>query len=217
MTPEVNEIHCKGLFHGKIRPIGEAKGDACFLQKLERLGVQPAFVPDLQGSAKLLDYALPPKIAKEAFEALDVEGPGRGKLKENGAQLLPKARGPLKEEADGGLGVLQPLDVGDEAAGFDGEDEAQGRALPPSLEGRSRGEAVEGVVQLNRLKMPAVVPKPLGGSKALRVEDPPPMGVAEAARSNEGLPCHEQLHPAEEQPQKDDEKADGEVDDREER
>src|SRR5262245_28368486 len=71
------------------------------------------------------------KLLQEGAQAIEVRLPRSGKLEQNGTQLVSQTGGPLHEQRQRLLRILQLLDMGDVAAGLDGKQEAIGHALAP--------------------------------------------------------------------------------------
>ena len=83
------------------------------------------------------------------------------------------------------FGILQSLNVSYEAAGLDGEDEIGGNLSAPGLECLLAGQAIETVVDFNRIELLNEIIEPLCGSEFFWIELPiPPMFVIPTAGSD---------------------------------
>ena len=61
-------------------------------------------------------------------------------MKQNRAEFWPKVGGAWEKVIESMLGIFDLFVVGDEAAGFDGEDEVRGRSIAPGIEGFAVGK-----------------------------------------------------------------------------
>jgi len=81
--------------------------------------------------------------------------------------------------------VLQALDVGDESTSLDGEEKSLRCPFVPALKNLFLRKAIEGNVQLHRIKMLSIEFEPLSLGKIRGEEDTiPPMGIIVATCSN---------------------------------
>jgi hypothetical protein len=91
----------------------------------------------------------------------------------------------VKKKGERFPAVLQPFDVCDEPASFDGKIEILGCPFIPTLEDLFLGEAIKGDIQLDCVKMFSIEFEPLSLGKIGGIKDPiPPMGVIIAAGTN---------------------------------
>src|SRR6185312_10492047 len=110
-------------------------------------------------------------------------------LPEQGAKLpAPRQRFEwLIEAPDPSVEHRQPLDVGDVAAHLHREAEPFGTLIDPALDGGAGGEAVEGVVDLDRVEVLGVEAEPGALRDALRIEELAPVGVDPARAADVDL------------------------------
>src|SRR5579884_193185 len=120
------------------------------------------------------------QYGEEGGQALPVAGELGRELPEDGARRGPQG-GEMAEEALHRLGgILEALEVRDEAAPLGREEEARRHLGLPGGEGLARREAVEGVVDLDGIEVGAVVLQPAPRGQLARVEHASPVWVVPA-------------------------------------
>src|SRR5438309_6876244 len=123
--------------------------------------------------------------AQQAVEPVEPQVERRGQLDEHGAECLPEGARAAQEEREWRAGLVQTLDVGEEAARLDGEDELRRDGGGPGPErGRAR-QAVEGTVELHGVEAGRIVRQPQPRGQRARIEARPPVAVDVAAGADE--------------------------------
>ena len=83
-------------------------------------------------------------------------------MPQDGTELVAQAPRAGQEPFQRLGGVPETFDVREVTVGLDGIEEALGCLLPPAVERLLRGETVEGIVDLDGLKVPGIVAEPAG-------------------------------------------------------
>src|SRR5437660_869814 len=123
--------------------------------------------------------------AQQAVEPVEPQVERRGQLDEHGAECLPEGARAAQEERERRAGLVQPLDVGEEPARLDREDELRRDGGGPGPErGRTR-QAVEGTVELHGVEAGRIVREPRPHGQRARIEARPPVAVDVAAGADE--------------------------------
>jgi hypothetical protein len=125
------------------------------------------------------------EVGQAGVEEGGVGTEGGGQLEQHRAQAVAQAGGVGHQAVYRFLGVAETLDVGEEAAGLDGDDEVGRGAGAPACECVAGGEAVEGVVDLHGGEVGGVLLQPTGGGEGGGIEDVPPVLVLPAGGADE--------------------------------
>ena len=138
---------------------GITSAASCFAEQPVDLVDVPARLAELEG------VAAGGSASSAACEPLVVALEVRRQLPEDGPQLRrPRERlDPLVEAGEPAFEVGEPLEVRDVAAHLDREAEVLGRLLDPARDRVAPGQAVEGVVDLDRVEERRVVLEPPRG------------------------------------------------------
>ena len=145
-------------------------------------------MPELQGVADRVMC----KQRQKPFKPADVPGKSRWKLPENHPEFLTQAEYCFKETLEGLVRVGKPLYVGYETAPFYAENKICRSLLPPAVKDFRLQQTVEGNVQLNAGKYPAVMAEPAFTWKIHGIEPASPVWIGETAATDEE-PGH--IHP----------------------
>src|SRR5436190_9617230 len=171
---------------GPPRVVADHERHPVALQQLIDRRAEPALVAELEavpaGRQEGQYLGEPLVVAVEALWELPQDRAELGRADERLDRLV--------EAPEAVAHVAQPTDVGQVAAGFDGEQEAlRGRLDPPPHRLR-RGQAVEGRVDLDRVEPLGVAGQPAWLAEALGVELPPPGVVVPAGAADPDGPGH---------------------------
>src|SRR3989304_1721076 len=137
--------------------------------------MEPARVPALEGKP----VANWERLQKKP-QPLRIKVPSRRELKEYGPELIFQRNGPFKKILYRAFGVFEPLDMGNETACLEREDEAIRTLLAPALERLYLGQSVEGIVYFDGIETAGVVLEEPGLWDVLRVEGAYPVPVLPA-------------------------------------
>src|SRR5204863_486402 len=123
-----------------VSPRKSRRKSACFSSTTTstpaRASSRPSIIP-----------AGPPPTTQQTVETVEPQVERGGQLDEHGAECVPEGARAAQEERERRAGLVQPLDVGEEPARLDGEDELGRDGGGPGPErGRPR-QAVEGTVE----------------------------------------------------------------------
>lgn len=151
--PEIAPVRGQPELAGQVHPDGDAERNVAALQQVEDIAVEPARMAKLDREAQ---PAAPPQHRQEVVEPGQVQRQVRRQLEEDRAQLVAQAAGALQQSGNRLLRLAQPLEVGEEAAPLDGEQESLRRPVPPGAEASAVRQPVERVVQLYRGKLRGV-------------------------------------------------------------
>src|SRR3954452_9558978 len=173
---------------GAVGAVADDQRDAVPAQRVEDLRDEPARVAELEG------MPAGRQVVQGVGQARVVAAEVGGQLPEDGPHLraLHQRLEALVQPLHALLHVGQPPDVGEVAAGFDGEQEVRGRALHPRGHRLALGQPVEGVVELDGVEDRRVVLQPPALRTALRVEVVLP-GAVDPARAADAQRCHQVL------------------------
>src|SRR6185312_13899757 len=202
MQAKVDKVGGRHVEARPFRRIGDHQRHAPAAQQLRHLRGAKALMPDLESIAQRAKRrwleqgpatqdpavaaprqprragGVPRQQRQEAFEPPGVEGHGRRKLPENGAQLRPQPQQALGEEGRQRLlDVLELFHMRDKAGALDGKDEILGRLGDPAPEARRRLQRIEGTVDLDGAEAPAGMSEPEPLRQARRIEAPAPGGI----------------------------------------
>ena len=138
------------------------------------LPIQPAGVPELDGHG-------PGQVGEQQLEQLRVPLLGRRELQQHWSS--PIAQGPHPGAEVAGDDVLREPGrrVGQRALGLEAEPEVGRGVADPLRQCSLLGQALEGVVDLDRVKPLRVDLENATGGQVLGIEGAFPLGVAEAA------------------------------------
>src|SRR6266852_7491454 len=159
----------------QVLPIGDAQRGAVLAEEIVGLVVEPALVTELEGRLEARR-----ERAEKVGEALGVEAEVGRELEEEGAELRAEPRRRAAERGGDLVGIAQAEHVRDALRGLQREAEAGRRLMRPAGEQLGRGEAAEGVVDLDRAERARVEAEHVARRQLLRVEAAAPGGVAEA-------------------------------------
>src|SRR3546814_9458082 len=97
---------------------------------------------------------------------------------------MPRRRDHARERL---LAILELLRLRDEAVRLDGIAETGGGLLAPRIEGFGLGQAIEAVVDFDRIELPRIISEPSFGRQIFGIEGAAPMPIvpARTARSEE--------------------------------
>src|SRR6266852_3935171 len=129
----------------QVLPIGDAQRGAVLAEEIVGLVVEPALVTELEGRLEARR-----ERAEKVGEALGVEAEVGRELEEEGAELRAEPRRRAAERGGDLVGIAQAEHVRDALRGLQREAEAGRRLMRPAGEQLGRGEAAEGVVDLDR-------------------------------------------------------------------
>src|SRR3546814_5151111 len=87
---------------------------------------------------------------------------------------MPRRRDHARERL---LAILELLRLRDEAVRLDGIAETGGRLLAPRVEGFGLGQAIEAVVDFDRVELPRIISEPSFGRQILGIEGAAPMPI----------------------------------------
>ena|SRR5437016_3246156 len=122
--------------------------------------------------------------AQKGFKSLCVGLPKRRKLEDDRAKLRFQPVYPLEEPPDPDLGVLQFLHVCEKPASLRGETESLWSRVAPFLQSAFEREAIERIVEFNRIEMLGVKLQQFGSRKLLRIERAMPMAIVPPRRTD---------------------------------
>src|SRR5204863_8601351 len=160
----------------------QTQGDVGARQPLDDLVDEPGGVAHLEHPAHVRTAR---HGAQQTVETVEPQVERRGQLDEHGAECLPEGARAAQEERERRTGLVQPLDVGEEPARLDGEDELRRDGGGPGPErGRPR-QAVEGTVELHGVEARRIVRQPCPRGQRPRIEARPPVAVDVAAGADE--------------------------------
>src|SRR5690348_3014464 len=149
------------------------------LQQVDNLAVKPCGVAEFEGVAMAARQRF-----QKSLQPIHVDVPTRRQLKQDSSDFLFQGLRVREEFLARRFGILQLFHVGDVPAGFHGKGEAGWRLVTPRVEGLLTGKAIEGVVDLDGLKMPDVKIKHLVVPHVFRIKWPPPVRIMPAGRSD---------------------------------
>ena len=151
MKAYVGEISSQFFRPWHLAPVVNTKRNIVLLQQLKDRGRVPALVAKLDG--ELVAFW---QDAQEICQTLKIQLPSRWQLKQHRSKRRPQWLCAREQELDRISGILQALDVRDEAAGFHREYEAGRRQFSPSLKRLFLWQTVKAVVDFDRMKFARV-------------------------------------------------------------
>lgn len=128
---DVGEVGGEGEIHGHAQGADGDVGGIVFAEDVEGLRM---FIPGRMTKLKGVTMFGAADFVQEFIESFGIEMKIWRDLPEDGTAFFAEAIGAAKEFGDGGAVDIQALDVGDEAAAFDGEDEIFRSAIVPALD-----------------------------------------------------------------------------------
>src|SRR5215469_9293868 len=154
------------------------------LQDREHLVLETGRIPELQREAP---RPATRGMSKEAVDPLKICFGGsevRRELKQERAKLLPERPHALQKSIPGFVRVLQALEVREIARGLDHEAKGLRSLVIPRLATFDRRQAIEGVVDFDRIKTAGVEGEPLLGGQIFRIKAPAPFAVVPSRGSD---------------------------------
>src|SRR5688572_2772428 len=130
-----------------LRHVVEYEADSGGIEHLEDVSAVPAPIANLDGLGLALRDS-----GEEVRQSVRVRSPARGQLIEHRATALAEPAGTTPESVERLIGGAETSDVGQIPAGLDGEPKPGWHALTPPGERVGLRKAVEGRVQLDRIK-----------------------------------------------------------------
>lgn len=186
MKAKVDKVCCHSIHPWKTRAMGQAEAEVEFFKNPEDFRTKPGSISELKGMSKGSGTGKRGQEDAEMFQPLFLEWESGWKLPEHNSQFLLQWRGMIEKEGEGFSAVSEALDMGDEPASLDGKGELLRSSLIPALEDLFLWQAIEGDIELDRIKMLSIEFQPLSLREIGGVEDSiPPMGVIVAAGPDE--------------------------------
>ncbi len=153
MESDVDEVRC--CDEGRRHPfqIINAKASMSPAEEIIDVFRPPAGISELEDVARFSTG----QCFEKSLQPLSVQVPPGRELEQDGAQMALQSADTREQSLEGRLWVFEPLDVGNKSAGLDGEDEGGGDPFCIIEEHASRGQTIEGPVDLYRRKYLCVV------------------------------------------------------------
>ena len=121
---------------------------------------------------------------KKGLRLFFMIGHGRGKLEENGPQVLFKRLEKTKKPRKRGFRLIELFDMRDITADLGTEPEIFGYDTHPVLQGAGCGQPIEAGIDLGSRKKTGIVGKIFRRRQSVRIEDAFPVFVAPAGGAN---------------------------------
>jgi len=166
--------------------MGNAESEVEFFQCPEGFLAEPGLISELKGLSKPFRSWEGREEDAELLKPIFLKLESGRELPEHHSQFLLQRGSMVKKKGERFPAILQPFDMGDEAASFDSKREPLRCPFVPTLKDLLLWQAIKGDVQFDCFKMLSIEFEPLSLGKIRRVEDLiPPMGIIVAAGTNE--------------------------------
>ena len=142
-------------------------------EKLKNRRLEPTGVAEFESEARRLGVTV-----QKLLEAVKVQLEAGRQLPEDNGQFFLERLDSLPKPLPKGRANVEAMKVGQTAGRLDGEAKVDRSAAVPVGKGGRAGEAVEGAVDFQAVKLLAVKFQPLAGRKFSRVKFTPPVGIA---------------------------------------
>ena len=172
--------------------MGDAEDRPGVSQQGVNLLREPARVPELEDGLDPRPRRIPAEPIHEAGQPLWIGPKARRELKQNRAEPLPQRPGIRDEFGPRRFNPFKLLNVGDEAAGLDGENKVLRDGRGPFPVRLDFGQVIKRIVHLHRIEMPGVKGQPVRGRlDALRIKYPVPLPVGPPGGADMQMTLHD--------------------------